>query len=195
MMMGPEPRTRIFEMSVRLGIYAVLLLNSSKHIFEPSSLLAGARQAPRASPLPLLHHPRELLEQIMRVMWPGRGFRVILDGEQRQIPVSHSFQSRVIQIHVREFDFTVRQRVRIDGKIMVVRRDFNLASGQLLHWMVPAMMAKLQLEGLATECDTGELMTQTDPENRLPSHQSADRIDRIRTRLGIARPVRQEHSV
>src|SRR5258707_3543652 len=78
---------------------------------------------------------------------------------------------------------------------MVVRRDFNLASGQLLHWMVPTMMAKLQLEGLATECDTGELMTQTDSENRLPSHQSADRIDRIRTRLGIARPVREEHSV
>jgi len=85
-------------------------------------------------------------------MRPGRGFRVILDAEQRQVPVPQSFQSRVIQIYVREFDLTVWQRVWIDGKIMVVRRDFNLASGQLLHGMVPAMMAKLQFEGLATEC-------------------------------------------
>src|SRR5258708_23965774 len=131
----------------------------------------------------------------MRVMRPGSGFRVILNAEQRQVPVPQSFQSRVIQIYVREFDFTVWQRVWIDGKIMVVRRDFNLAGGQLLDWMVSTMMSKLQLEGLATECDTGELMTQTDSENRLPSHQSADRIDGISTRLGIPRPVRQEHSV
>src|SRR5258707_12541020 len=121
----------------------------------------------------------------MRVMGPGAGFRMILDGEHGKVAVPQSFKSRVIRFDVRELDFTVRQRVWIDGKIMVVRRGFNIARGQLLHGMVPAMMAKLQLEGLATERDTGELMTQTDPENRLPSHQSANRGHRIGTRLGV----------
>src|ERR1700694_2575899 len=126
MMIGPEPRTRIFEMSVRFGIYAVLLLNAGStasaarfcgcapFVSAPrlkacpfktlAPALTRARRALRASPLPLLHHPGEFLEKIMRVMRPGRGFRVILDAEQRQVPVPQSFQSRVIQIHVREFD-------------------------------------------------------------------------------------------
>src|ERR1700680_2581790 len=78
---------------------------------------------------------------------------------------------------------------------MVVRRDFDLASLQLLHRMIPAVMSKLQLESLAAERNPDKLMPQADAENRLPSHKSADRIHRVRAGLRIAWPVRQKNSI
>jgi hypothetical protein len=61
------------------------------------------------SPFPFLHHLRELFEQIMRVMWARRGFRVILHAEQGQVPMPQAFESVVIQVDVRKFDFAVRK--------------------------------------------------------------------------------------
>ena len=62
----------------------------------------------------------------MRIMRPRRGLRVILHAEQRQIPVPQAFQRLVVQIHVRQFDFALRQRIRIDREVVVVRRDLDL---------------------------------------------------------------------
>src|SRR6266700_4185097 len=61
--------------------------------------------------------------------------------------------------------------------------------------MVPSMMSKLQLVGLAAQRDSHQLMSKTNSEDRLPAHEPSNRIHRIGTRLRIARPVRQEHSV
>src|ERR1700688_4658702 len=78
---------------------------------------------------------------------------------------------------------------------MVVGGDFDLARPQLLHRMVAAVVPKLQLEGLAPEGNSRQLMPQADAENRLPSHKPADRIDRIRARLRVAWTVREKNSV
>ena len=85
----------------------------------------------------------------MRIMRTRRSLRMVLHTKQRQIPVPHAFQRVVVQINVRQFDFTLRQRIRIDGEIMVVRRDLDLPRVQLLHRMISAVMSKLQLEGLS----------------------------------------------
>ena len=61
----------------------------------------------------------------------------------------HAFERVVVQIDVGQLHFALRQRIRIDGKIMVVRRDLDLARVQLLHRMVAAVVAKLQLECFA----------------------------------------------
>ena len=53
----------------------------------------------------------------MRIMRPRRGLRVILHGEQRQIPMPHAFQRLVVQIDVRQFDFAVGQRVGSTAKL------------------------------------------------------------------------------
>src|SRR6266851_10249141 len=126
MMMGPEPRIRILEMSVRFGIYflffhSVILITLSS---RPSAMIGEAdhcarggtcfcRTVPapqansrsldcedrplrgrsfslgmtdlRGSRLELLHHLHEILEQIMRIMRPGRRLRVVLDAEQREV--------------------------------------------------------------------------------------------------------------
>ena len=63
----------------------------------------------------------------MRIMRPRRGFGVILHAEQWQIAVPQAFQRAVVQIDVRQLHFTLRQRIRIDSKIVVVRRDLDLA--------------------------------------------------------------------
>ena len=63
----------------------------------------------------------------MRVMGPRRSFRVILHREQWQIAVPHSFQGVVIQIHVSQFNFALGERIWIDGEIVIVGGDFNLA--------------------------------------------------------------------
>ena len=75
---------------------------------------------------------------------------MILHREQRQIPVAQAFQRVVVQIDVRKLHFARLQRIRIDGKIMVVGCDLDLPRIQLLHRMISAVMSKLQLECFAT---------------------------------------------
>ena len=106
----------------------------------------------------LLHHPHKILEQVVRIMRTRRRLWVVLHGEQRQIPVPHAFERVVIQIHVRQFHFALRQRIGIDGEVMVMRCNLDLAARQLLHRMISAMMAKFELKGLAAERDAGQLM-------------------------------------
>src|SRR5260370_35833279 len=96
-----------------------------------------------------------------------RRFRVVLHGEQRQVSVAHAFEGRVVQIHMRQFNFTLRQRIRIDGKVVVMRGNLDLAAGHLLHWMISAWVAEFQLEGLASDLNSDYLMPQSDSEDRL----------------------------
>ena len=72
----------------------------------------------------------EILKQIMRVVRAGRGLRVILHGKQRQRAMAQAFQRIVIQINVRFQNFGFFQRIRIDSKVVVVRRDLDLAGLQ-----------------------------------------------------------------
>src|SRR5215467_6114619 len=146
-------------------------------------------QLRRVSPPPLLHHLHEVLEQIVRVMRAGAGLRVILHAEQRQIAMAQALERRVVQIYVRQLDFGLRQRVGIDGKIVIVRGNLDFAGAKLLHRMIAAVMPELELVGLATERDAGELVTETNAEDRLPPHEAADIVDRIGAWLGIAGAV------
>src|SRR5258708_2919506 len=102
----------------------------------------------------------------MRIMRPRRGFWVILHAEQRKVPMAQAFQSRVVQVDVRQLNFTCRQRIRIYGEVVVVCRDLNLSSRQLLHRMIPAVVPKLQLEGFSAERNAGKLMSKTNPKDR-----------------------------
>src|SRR5271165_3184904 len=131
----------------------------------------------------------------MRVVRAGRGFRVILHAEQRQIAVAQAFERVVVQIDVGEFDFAVRERIGVDGEVVIVCRDLDLPRLQLLYRMIPAMVAELQLESFAAQRDASELMSQANSEDRHSPYQAADRIDSISTRLRIAWAIRQENSV
>ena len=143
----------------------------------------------RSSPFPLLHHLHEIFEEIMRVVWAGRSFGVILHAEQRQIFMPQAFKRVVVQIDVREFNFTLRQRIGINGKIMIVRGNFNFAGVHLLHRMIAAVVAELELVCLTTKRKTGELMSQTNTEYGHTAHQAANVVHRVGARLRVARTV------
>ena len=106
----------------------------------------------------------------MRVVRAGAGLRVILHAEQGQIAMTKTFQGRVVQVHVRQLDFGLRQGIGIDGKIMIVRCDLNLTRVQLLNRMIPAMVAEFQLEGFPTQGNAGELVPQANSEDRVAPH-------------------------
>src|SRR6266480_6113170 len=93
----------------------------------------------------LLDQLRKLREEIAGVVWTGRGFRVVLDTENRQLAMPHAFHGSVIQIDVRDLHL-FRERFGIDGEAVVLRRDRNLSAPQILDRLVPAAMSELQLE-------------------------------------------------
>ncbi len=51
----------------------------------------------------LCHQGDEIIKQIVRIVRTGRGFRVILHGENRQFLVAKSLDSLVVKVQVREF--------------------------------------------------------------------------------------------
>src|SRR6266436_9720726 len=61
--------------------------------------------------------------------------------------------------------------------------------------MISAVVAELQLEGLPSERNSDQLMSEADSKNRLSSHQAPNVVDGVRAGLGIAWAVRQEHAV
>src|SRR5271169_6234523 len=76
-----------------------------------------------------------------------------------------------------------------------MRGDLNLAARELLHRMIPTMVAEFQLEGFASQRNSDQLMSQADSENRLPSHQATNVVDRVGAGLGISRAIRKKHAV
>src|SRR6202041_2847368 len=73
--------------------------------------------------------------------------------------------------------------------------DLDLAALQLLHRMISAMVSKLQLESFSAERNADELMSEADAKDRHSSHQPPNAVHGIRARLGIARTIRQKHSI
>src|SRR5882724_583798 len=121
----------------------------------------------------------------MRIVRPRRRLGMVLHTEQRQVAVAQALESAVVQIDVRLDDLAVRQRIGVDGEVMVVRRDLYLLRLKLLHRMVPTVMSKLELVGFAAERETYELMSKTDSEDGFLPHQPPDVVLRVRARLGI----------
>ena len=128
-------------------------------------------------------------------MRAGRRFRVVLHAEQRQVAVAQALERRVIEVHVRELDFGLRQRIGINGEIVVMRRDLDLARVQLLHRMIATVMPELELERFAAERKTRKLMAEADAEDRLAPHEAADVIYCVGAWLGIAGAVREKDAV
>ena len=71
-----------------------------------------------------------------------RGFRVVLHAEGRHQAVRKTFDRVVVQIHMGDVDFIEVQTFGIDGKAVILGRDFNLLPLDAQNGMVPAVMAE-----------------------------------------------------
>ena len=131
----------------------------------------------------------------MRIVGTWAGLRVVLHAEQWQVAVPQAFERLVVQVYVRQLDFRLRQRIGIDGEVVVVGGDLDFAGIQLLDRMVAAVMPEFEFESFAAERDARQLMSETDAEDGLAAHEAADVIDRVRARFGIARTVRKKDAV
>ena len=83
---------------------------------------------------------------------------MVLDAEQRQVAVAQTFERLVVQVHVRQLNFGLRQRIGIDGEVVVVGCDLDFARVQLPYRMIAAVVSELEFESFAAECNTGELV-------------------------------------
>ena len=67
---------------------------------------------------------------------------------------------------------------RVDGESVVVAGDGDPAGGAVLHRLVHAAMAELQLVGAEAERAAQHLVAEADPEHRLHAEHAAHRGDR-----------------
>ena len=90
-------------------------------------------------------------------MRPGRGFRVVLDGERRQAAVPDAFHGVVVEIDVGDIHRVAAQAFHINGKAVVLGRDFDPPGIEILHRLVGAAMAELELVGPPAQCQPQDL--------------------------------------
>ena len=89
-------------------------------------------------------------------MRAGRGFRMILHGEDRKFFVANTFHGSVVQVDVR--DFEIRRpwdggSVTLERETVVLRGDKYLASRNIPHRVVPSAVPVGELDRLTAECE------------------------------------------
>ena len=90
-----------------------------------------------------LHQIGELGEQIVRIVGAGRGFRMVLHAEKRQLLVAKAFVGVVVQIDVCNLDVFGGEGVGIHSESMILGGDFHLFGEEILNGMIRAMMTEL----------------------------------------------------
>jgi len=78
---------------------------------------------------------------------------------------------------------------------MILRGNFDLIGQQILHRMIRAVMAELQLKSLTTEREAAELVAQANAENRHAAGEVADVFLGIGDGLRVAGTIRKENTV
>src|SRR5262245_66441806 len=134
-------------------------------------------------------HCAELREELRGIMRARRCLGMILHTKDRLRLVMHAVDGLVVQIHAIDGN-VAGKRLRVDGESVVLRCDFNLARVEVLHRLIAAAMAELQLESFSAERLSENLVSQTDAEDRDPGlDEFADGADGVSERSGIAGAV------
>src|SRR5947209_1206509 len=150
-------------MSFLRGIFA-------SFFFKLCGVSKGAYSAPFGSNLenrklflPLFHHFAKVSEEIVRIVRPGTCLRVILNAEHRIRLVLQTRQCLVVQVSVCLLN-VLRKRVRIDIEVVILSRNLDLACLVIHDRVIAAMVAELQLVGLAAQRQPKDLVAETDSE-------------------------------
>src|SRR6478735_8448420 len=109
MTIGPEPMTRTLSMSLLLGMSIAPFGRGSgascRHAFPPrlARFARIARQSRRDERRTLLlHELEEAVEEVGRVVRPGRRLRVVLHRVGRQVKAFQPLDDVVVEAHVRD---------------------------------------------------------------------------------------------
>ncbi len=74
------------------------------------------------------------------------GLRMELHGEKRKFPMGNTLEGKVIEVHVGDLHIPWKG-IGVNTETMVLGGDSYLSRSEILHRMVPSMMAELELEG------------------------------------------------
>ena len=124
----------------------------------------------------------------MAVVRTGRSFRVILDSESGDVFATNPLDRLIVQVDVRDLD-ALRQRVRLQSEAVILRSDFDSASVAMQDRLIGSAMSELHFVNLGGERESKQLMSETNPEDRFLTEQTANRVDRVIERPRIARAV------
>ena len=142
------------------------------------------------------HEFSEVRKGIMRA---GRSLRMVLHGEERQLPMSDSLYGSVVQVQVRHFEcWGARDSsfVPNHSEAMVLRRDQHLVIAQVLDWMVATSVTVGELRSAATVCQADQLMAKTDSKSRKSrTREVADRSERVVDCSRISRTVGKKETI
>ena len=87
------------------------------------------------------------------------------------------------------------EQLRVDAEAVVLRGDLDLPRLEVLHRVVRAAVAELELVGLAAAGEAEDLVAEADAEGRQRVDEGLRRLDRVGARLGVAGAVREEDAL
>src|SRR5580658_8528690 len=106
-------------------------------------------------------------------MRTGRRLGMILHAEGGILAVSDSLDRLVVQVDVSHLD-GVGKRIRLEGKAVVLARDFHPIVAAIQYGLVGPAMSEFQFKDLAAAGHAEELVAQADPKDRFLAEQVAN---------------------
>ena len=104
--------------------------------------------------------------------------------------MANAFVGVIIQVQVCDFDIARRQRLGVHAEAVVLRGNFDLIGEKILYGVIRTVMSEFQLERLAAERKSTNLVAKTDSEDRNLPDKLADIFNGVFHWLRIARTVR-----
>lgn len=142
----------------------------------------------------ILHHLKEVIEEIVAIVRSGGSFRMVLDAEGWKLAMSDAGDGLVVEVAVGNFEVGREARF-IDGEAMVLSGDFDAAVAESEDGLVRAAVAELHLESLGTAGQRKELMTEADAKDRAFAEEGADGGDGIFDGFGVTGSIAEEDAV
>src|SRR5439155_13995084 len=115
--------------------------------------------------LELLDHFEEAVEHVDVVERARRGLRMVLYRNDGLTTMAQSFAGTVIEVHLRNLDIA-GEALGIDGVAVVLRGDVHAVALEVLHGVVGAAVAELELEGPGPKGAPEDLVAEADAKNR-----------------------------
>ena len=143
----------------------------------------------------VLHGFGKTVEQVGHVVRTGAGFRVSLEREGRHVGAGHALQRTIEQRDVRRPQVG-RQRIRINGKSVVLAGDQHLLGIEILDRVIGTVVTELHLHCLRAGGKCQQLVAQA---NAVGRHAACEKLANGRNGvvagLGVTRAVGQEDAV
>ena len=97
---------------------------------------------------------------MFRIVRAGSGFRMVLNRNDRERLVAHTFDTLIVKIDVRHLNFGWK-RIGQHRKPVIMGSDLDMAVAKVFHRLIATAMSECQLKSLATKSASEQLMAKT----------------------------------